>query len=284
MRTRRHQAQSAALIIMLRASLPRRPCPIGLSVATVGAVAHRKPDSQLATPVRPRHLLCRPCPIGLSVARVVAVEGRTLVLGGVDVVDGSPILDVKPYVPFSDALPDAAAPGWVAARASGDSGSPEPLELAGVEVPAAADASLAAAWAERCRRRGGSLYRSYAEFRGLVTDVLSRDVRSVTQRVKAPARAAAGLGGLALGSQASSGSGAGAGAAAAAAGAGAAGQQQPPEPAASDGGGGGGTSSTVQALPEGYWHIELDGLDVSYEVLEGGVVQLRTARCVAGGA
>lgn len=30
----------------------------------------------------------RPCPIGLSVARVLGVEGRTLVLGGADIVDG----------------------------------------------------------------------------------------------------------------------------------------------------------------------------------------------------
>ncbi|RMZ57187.1 hypothetical protein APUTEX25_004021, partial [Auxenochlorella protothecoides] len=39
----------------------------------------------------------RPCPIGLSVARVLRVSGRTLLLGGADVVDGSPVLDVKPY-------------------------------------------------------------------------------------------------------------------------------------------------------------------------------------------
>lgn len=57
----------------------------------------------------------RPCPIGLSVARVVGVEGRTLVLGGADIVDGSPVLDIKPYVPFADVVPSASAPHWVAA-------------------------------------------------------------------------------------------------------------------------------------------------------------------------
>jgi tRNA (Thr-GGU) A37 N-methylase len=36
-----------------------------------------------------------------------------LLLGGVDVVHGSPVFDVKPYVPFCDCLPDAAAPHWV---------------------------------------------------------------------------------------------------------------------------------------------------------------------------
>lgn len=55
-------------------------------------------------------VLCRPCPIGLSVAQVVGVEGRTLVLGGVDIVDGSPVLDIKPYLPFCDSVPQAGAP------------------------------------------------------------------------------------------------------------------------------------------------------------------------------
>ena len=59
----------------------------------------------------------RPCPVGLSVARVLSVEGRTLILGGADIVDGSPILDIKPYVPFCDALPDAGAPAWVSRAA-----------------------------------------------------------------------------------------------------------------------------------------------------------------------
>jgi tRNA (Thr-GGU) A37 N-methylase len=48
----------------------------------------------------------------LQVIEVDAAAG-VLVLGGVDIVDGSPVLDVKPYVPFSDALPGATAPNWV---------------------------------------------------------------------------------------------------------------------------------------------------------------------------
>ncbi|GFH08291.1 TsaA-like domain-containing protein [Haematococcus lacustris] len=56
----------------------------------------------------------RPCPIGLSVAKVIAVEGRSVLLGGTDLVDGSPVLDLKPYV-FCDAVPDACAPAWVKA-------------------------------------------------------------------------------------------------------------------------------------------------------------------------
>ena len=53
---------------------------------------------------------------GLSVARIVAIEGDTLVLAGADLVNGTPVLDVKPYLPFCDSVPDAAAPHWVRTR------------------------------------------------------------------------------------------------------------------------------------------------------------------------
>lgn len=54
----------------------------------------------------------RPNPIGLSAVKLEAVEGRVLHVRGLDLIDGTPILDVKPYVPFADAFPDAEA-GWV---------------------------------------------------------------------------------------------------------------------------------------------------------------------------
>ncbi len=53
----------------------------------------------------------RPSPIGLSLARLVAVKGATIHLAGIDLVDGTPILDVKPYIPEWDSVPDAGA-GW----------------------------------------------------------------------------------------------------------------------------------------------------------------------------
>ena len=46
--------------------------------------------------------------------QVLEVKGNTLVLGGADIVDGSPILDIKPYVPFCDGVASATAPAWVA--------------------------------------------------------------------------------------------------------------------------------------------------------------------------
>lgn len=54
----------------------------------------------------------RPNPIGLSVVRLVEVRGLVLHLEGLDLIDGTPILDVKPYVPDFDARP-LASRGWL---------------------------------------------------------------------------------------------------------------------------------------------------------------------------
>jgi len=45
---------------------------------------------------------------------VLEVKGNTVLLGGADIVDGSPVLDIKPYVPFCDGVTSASAPAWVA--------------------------------------------------------------------------------------------------------------------------------------------------------------------------
>ncbi len=49
----------------------------------------------------------RPNPIGLSSVRLLAVENGELVVSGADVLDGTPIYDIKPYLSFSDSHPDA---------------------------------------------------------------------------------------------------------------------------------------------------------------------------------
>lgn len=55
----------------------------------------------------------RPNPIGISVVRLERVEGCTLHVRDVDIVDGTPLLDIKPYVPEFDAR-DAERIGWLA--------------------------------------------------------------------------------------------------------------------------------------------------------------------------
>ena len=54
----------------------------------------------------------RPNSIGLSAVELVRIDGRTVHLRGVDLLDGTPVLDIKPYVPYADAFPDAKA-GWI---------------------------------------------------------------------------------------------------------------------------------------------------------------------------
>jgi tRNA-Thr(GGU) m(6)t(6)A37 methyltransferase TsaA len=58
----------------------------------------------------------RPNSIGLSVVELLRCQGRVLHVQGIDVLDGTPLLDVKPYVPPFDARPDAEM-GWLAGRA-----------------------------------------------------------------------------------------------------------------------------------------------------------------------
>ena len=55
----------------------------------------------------------RPNPIGLTCVKLLKVEGLTLTVGPLDLVDGTPILDIKPYVPSIDAFPESR-PGWIA--------------------------------------------------------------------------------------------------------------------------------------------------------------------------
>jgi tRNA-Thr(GGU) m(6)t(6)A37 methyltransferase TsaA len=57
----------------------------------------------------------RPNSIGLSVVKLVKREGRTLHVEGIDVLDGTPLFDIKPYVPPFDAYPDASL-GWLEGR------------------------------------------------------------------------------------------------------------------------------------------------------------------------
>ena len=58
----------------------------------------------------------RPNPIGMSVVRLERIEGLTLHIRDSDMLDGTPILDLKPYIAYTDAHP-AAGSGWLEDRA-----------------------------------------------------------------------------------------------------------------------------------------------------------------------
>lgn len=105
-------------------------------------------------PFRPNH-------IGMSAAaldRVVIEQGRAVIhLSGLDVVDGTPVLDLKPYVPYADCLPDAGG-GFASAR------PPSRFEVR---------------FSEQARR---DLARASEDYLELVRQVLSADPRPAYQR------------------------------------------------------------------------------------------------------
>lgn len=99
----------------------------------------------------------RPNPIGLSVVELVGMvdgpEGKELLLRGADLLDGTPILDIKPYVPYVDALPEARA-GF----------APEAPEC------------LPVSWSEAALVQAQQL-KVDAELRALIEEVLAQDPR-----------------------------------------------------------------------------------------------------------
>jgi len=79
----------------------------------------------------------RPNPIGLSVVRLERIDGLTLHIRDSDILDGTPILDIKPYVAYTDAHPDAGS-GWLEAA--------DPLQAFVVQFEPLADEQ--AGWVE----------------------------------------------------------------------------------------------------------------------------------------
>ena len=71
-------------------------------------------DDQLHGLFATRHP-CRPNPIGLSIVRLLARRDNVLEIEGVDVLDGTPLLDIKPYVPDFDVKQDTLV-GWYETR------------------------------------------------------------------------------------------------------------------------------------------------------------------------
>jgi tRNA-Thr(GGU) m(6)t(6)A37 methyltransferase TsaA len=73
-------------------------------VVQVSRHSGRRGTFALRSPVRPN-------PIAMSVVRLVRIEGTTLTVVGLDCLDGTPLVDIKPYFASVDAVPDAIV-GW----------------------------------------------------------------------------------------------------------------------------------------------------------------------------
>ena len=54
----------------------------------------------------------RPNPIGITCCELLGVQGRRIAVRGTDLIDATPVLDIKPYLPYADAFPDSTVQ-WV---------------------------------------------------------------------------------------------------------------------------------------------------------------------------
>ncbi|TKD09268.1 tRNA (N6-threonylcarbamoyladenosine(37)-N6)-methyltransferase TrmO [Polyangium fumosum] len=79
----------------------------------------------------------RPNPIGLSLVRLVSVEGLVIHVRDVDMIDESPVLDIKPYIPYAEARPGART-GWLESLAGEAEGAGE--------VPADPEPGFSVTW------------------------------------------------------------------------------------------------------------------------------------------
>ena len=76
----------------------------------------RKPrgmDNLAAVGVFAQRTKYRPNPIAVSSVPLKEIRGGTIVLTGLDALDGTPVLDIKPYIPPFDSHPGATNPDWV---------------------------------------------------------------------------------------------------------------------------------------------------------------------------
>ncbi|KAF2076234.1 hypothetical protein CYY_002475 [Polysphondylium violaceum] len=109
----------------------------------------------------------RPNPIGLSVAKIDKVVGDTIYLSGIDLIDGTPILDVKPYS-VHDSVDDVLNPEWVI--------KPVVPPLDNVIILDEAKQQLKALVPKM------KFYDNYDDIEQCIKEILTEDIRSVRKR------------------------------------------------------------------------------------------------------
>ena len=70
-----------------------------LTLSSVGLFATRSPQ--------------RPNPIGKTTVKLLGRQDNVLTVQGLDAICGSPVIDIKPYLPRNDCMLDASVPSWV---------------------------------------------------------------------------------------------------------------------------------------------------------------------------
>lgn len=144
----------------------------GFSHIWVLFVFHQTMDKGASPTVRPPRLggnvrmgvfatrsTFRPNPVGMSLVELKGIEYRkdrvVLQLGSLDLVDGTPVIDIKPYLPFAEALSEARA-GF---------------------APQAPQASVSVSFTPEIEQRLAQLASRYPHIRDFIVEVLSQDPR-----------------------------------------------------------------------------------------------------------
>lgn len=98
-------------------------------------------------------------PVGLSLGKVVSVDlvRGSVLFEGLDLVDGTPVLDIKPFVPFCDSVLEPRAPFWVAPAVEGPEGA-EPLHISSVTLAEGVREKMWAAFQVSWGQRAGRCY------------------------------------------------------------------------------------------------------------------------------
>ena len=83
--------------------VPTKVHPMGKQeVPLVGLFASRSPN--------------RPNPIGKATVRLLQRQGNILKVEGLDAIDGTPVIDIKPYIPGYDSVTNSKVPPWITSR------------------------------------------------------------------------------------------------------------------------------------------------------------------------
>lgn len=155
----------------------------GFSHLWIVFIFHQTMDKGAAPTVRPPRLggnirmgvfatrsTFRPNPVGMSLVELKGIEHRkdrtVLRLGSLDLVDGTPVIDIKPYLPFAEALPDARA-GY---------------------APAAPQAAMFVSFTPEVAQQLVQLEARYPRLSLFITEVLSQDPRPAYRKTDADNR------------------------------------------------------------------------------------------------
>jgi tRNA (adenine37-N6)-methyltransferase len=113
----------------------------------------------------------RPNGIGQSLVKLLAVVGNSFTVSGIDLVDGTPIIDIKPYIPYADCLPDATS-----------------------QLAPAAPVSIRVSWTDEARNQAKSAQQRLQQpLVELIEQCLAQDPRPAYQQPTPDRRYAAGF-------------------------------------------------------------------------------------------